>query len=71
MAYDQYLILFRSYAWWVTMDGLRTGPHPSELIAINAAVLTAQVQERSGHMAEVFLEGTAIGLPALYKSPTV
>jgi len=68
MAYDQYLITFRVYAWWVTFDGVQTGPHASERFALNAAVFAAKVRERTGHQAEIFIEGAAAGLPATYKS---
>jgi hypothetical protein len=64
----EYVVIKRAGQWWVTMDGQRTGPHPSHDAAVGAAITSAKLYERSGNTARVSVDEPEDGLPTVYET---
>lgn len=68
MARAEYVVMKRDGAWWVTLDGARTGPYKSEPDGIHAAVVAAKTIERTGHVARVSVDEPDDGIPVVYET---
>lgn len=68
MALAQYLVIKRGRAWWITLDGARTGPFEDRSSAIDAAVTAARIYERAGHDAEVAVQVPEEPITTVYRT---
>jgi hypothetical protein len=68
MAHCEYIIVNRSGAWWLTIDGARRGPYVSKEIAIRAGIHAAKLDFREGKSARVSVEEPGEGVPVVYET---
>lgn len=68
MPKDQYVIIQRQGKWWVTIDGVRTGPFNLRQEALDAAIGAAKTNEKTGRKSAVSWDDPDDGLPIVYDS---
>ena len=66
----RYFVMYRQNEWWITREGLRTGPHSTSEGACDTAVYLASTEAISGERTEVLLEELSRRFVSVYQSWT-